>query len=112
MHTGEAHRELLESGKLFGSSVMASFGVDMDLSGDSDAIMDIMELPEPIVLAGRETGWLGFHNYCYDPSMAPKGKSVIGAILMSDVATPLTFARYTDDWKGTYMTWTLSREYQ
>jgi phytoene dehydrogenase-like protein len=33
-------------------------------------------------------------------------------IEMTDVATPLTFQRYTNDWKGTYMTWTLSREYQ
>jgi phytoene dehydrogenase-like protein len=155
-HTGEAHRVLLESGKLFGSSVMVSFGVDMDLSKDSDAIMDVMELPKPIHLAGREVGWFNYHNYSYDPSMAPKGKSVIGTILMTDcgyweklgrgtqayraekaaiakacadalelrypgfrskiemtdVATPLTFQRYTNDWKGTYMTWTLSREYQ
>jgi len=155
-HTGEAHRELLDTGKTFGCSVMVSFGVDMDLSKDSDAIMDVMELPEPMRLAGREVRWFNYHNYSYDPTMAPRAKSVIGTILMSDydyweklgrgseaykaekaaiadacaralelrypgirakiemtdVATPLTFARYTGDWKGTYMTWTLSREYQ
>ena len=28
-----------------------------------------------------------------------------GRLLMSDVATPLTFERYTRSWHGTYMTW-------
>jgi len=31
---------------------------------------------------------------------------------MSDVATPLTFERYTGNWKGSYMTWILSPEFQ
>ncbi len=35
-----------------------------------------------------------------------------GAIEVSDVATPLTFARYTGNWKGTFMTWMLSPEFQ
>jgi phytoene dehydrogenase-like protein len=31
---------------------------------------------------------------------------------MIDVATPLTFRRYTGNWKGTYMTWILSGDFQ
>lgn len=31
---------------------------------------------------------------------------------MSDVATPLTFERYTGNWKGSYMTWILGGEFQ
>jgi phytoene dehydrogenase-like protein len=33
-------------------------------------------------------------------------------IEMTDVATPLTYARYTGNWKGVYMTWLLSPEFQ
>jgi len=31
---------------------------------------------------------------------------------VTDVATPHTFARYTSNWKGTYMTWILDGEFQ
>ena len=34
------------------------------------------------------------------------------AIEVTDVATPLTFERYTGNWKGTFMTWMLSPEFQ
>ncbi|MFC2099514.1 phytoene desaturase family protein [Candidatus Bipolaricaulota bacterium] len=34
------------------------------------------------------------------------------AIEVTDVATPLTFERYTANWKGTFMTWMLSPEFQ
>jgi phytoene dehydrogenase-like protein len=33
-------------------------------------------------------------------------------IEMTDVATPLTYARYTGNWKGTYMTWNLTGEFR
>ncbi len=35
-----------------------------------------------------------------------------GKIEMTDVATPLTYERYTGNWKGVYMTWVLSGEFQ
>ncbi len=34
------------------------------------------------------------------------------SIEVTDVATPLSFARYTGNWKGTFMTWILSRDFQ
>ncbi|MEW5825891.1 MAG: NAD(P)/FAD-dependent oxidoreductase [Candidatus Bipolaricaulota bacterium] len=34
------------------------------------------------------------------------------AIDVTDVATPVTFARYTGSWKGTFMTWQLTREFE
>ena len=34
------------------------------------------------------------------------------AIEVTDVATPLTFERYTGNWKGTFMTWMLSPAFQ
>ena len=34
------------------------------------------------------------------------------AVEVADVATPLTFERYTSNWKGTFMTWMLSPAFQ
>ncbi|MBE0635719.1 NAD(P)/FAD-dependent oxidoreductase [Candidatus Bipolaricaulota bacterium] len=34
------------------------------------------------------------------------------AIEVTDVATPLTFERYTGNWKGTFMTWLLAPDFQ
>ncbi len=34
------------------------------------------------------------------------------AIEVTDVATPLTFERYTANWKGSFMTWMLSSDFQ
>lgn len=34
------------------------------------------------------------------------------AIEITDVATPVTFERFTGNWKGTFMTWQLSPEFQ
>jgi phytoene dehydrogenase-like protein len=89
-------------------------------------------------------------HYCYDPTMAPEGKSVVvgsfqftnyeywkelyedrekyqaekqgladtvidrldkrfpgikGQVEVVDVATPVTYERYTGNWKGSYMGW-------
>ena len=34
------------------------------------------------------------------------------AIEVTDVATPLTFERYTGNWKGSFMTWMLSGDFE
>jgi phytoene dehydrogenase-like protein len=106
-------------------------------------------LDEPITIAGKELKRLPLHVYNFDPSLAPKGKTVMKfminteweywdelykdperykaekerlanellAILdkrfpglseqveMTDVATPMTWVRYTGNWKGSYEGW-------
>lgn len=150
------HRELLETGRLFAPIVQVTFGVDMDFSDQISCIGTFYELEQPIEIAGRRRPYFLLKNYCYDPSLAPPGKSVVGSgattdwscweplignpvayaaekekigaicreqierrypgftskIEMTDVATPHTFARYTGNWKGTYMTWILSSDFQ
>lgn len=150
------HRELLETGRLYPPIVQVIFGVDMDFSDQISCIGTSYELEQPIEIAGRRLDYFLLKNYCYDPSLAPPGKSVVGSwattdwsywepligdpatyraekekiaaicqeqierrypgfvskIEMTDVATPHTFQRYTGNWKGTYMTWMLSSDFQ
>ncbi len=150
------HRELLETGRLYAPMVHVAFGVDMDFSDHISCIGTLYQLDQPIEIAGQRLAYFLVKNYCYDPAMAPPGKSVVGSgattdwsyweplignraaydaekekiaaicreqierrypgftskIEMTDVATPHTFARYTGNWKGTYMTWILSSDFQ
>jgi phytoene dehydrogenase-like protein len=150
------HRHLLESGRLYAPTVLVSFGVDLDFSDEISCIGTYYELARPLEIAGRCQPYFLVKNYCYDPALAPPGKSVVmsGAttdwsywepligspaayaaekakiakicceqiecrhpgfaakIEMTDVATPYTFARYTGNWQGAFMTWMLSNEFQ
>lgn len=151
------HLELITSGKLYPSAAQVTFGVDMNFSREISCIGTAYELEVPISIAGQEQSYIAVKNYCFDPSLAPPGKSVVGSFIMTgdwaywdrlgkdrpaylaekeriaavcrdefnrlypgfaskiemtDVATPLTFERYTGNWKGTFMTWILSNEFR
>ncbi|MFC2159591.1 phytoene desaturase family protein [Actinomycetota bacterium] len=106
-------------------------------------------LDEPVTIAGQELKQLPVHNYNFDPTLAPEGKTALRVKLdsdyeywkklrqdperykaekeqiadkvislldryfpgladkveMHDVATPMTFERYTGNWQGSYMGW-------
>jgi len=155
-HVDPLHRELLDTGRLYSPIVQVTFGVDMDFSDQISCIGTSYELEQPIEIAGRRQSYFILKNYCYDPSLAPPGKSVVGSGIMTDwsyweplignptaydaekakiaaicreqiershpgfaskieminVATPHTFTQYTGNWKGTYMTWILSIDFQ
>jgi phytoene dehydrogenase-like protein len=150
------HKELLDSGTLTGPVTQVAVGANLDLSGSPASQLELFQLPKPISIGGRSVEWFNVKNYAFDPDMAPRGKSVllsmfisewshweklkgdpaaykaekertaeacIGAletrypgirdkVEMVDVATPLTYERYTGNWKGTHMTWQLSEEFQ
>ncbi len=55
--------------------VHVMMGVDMDLSDEPHQM--ILETDEPISIAGREQNWITIIHHCFDPSMAPKGKSAV-----------------------------------
>lgn len=55
--------------------VHVMMGVNMDLSDEPHRL--ILESDEPIIIAGREQPWLTTIHHCFDPSMAPKGKSAV-----------------------------------
>jgi phytoene dehydrogenase-like protein len=144
------HEELFQSCKLIPSSVQVTFGVNMDLSSQPESLGEFYK-PQPI--GGHVVDWIMVKNFCFDPTLAPSGKSVVectlriedyeyweklaadrtvynaekekiataiadeleskypgfkSAIEVTDVATPMTYVRYTGNWKGTYMTWVIS----
>lgn len=130
--------------------IQASFGIDRDLAADAGLVA--IELPEPLVIAGEPQKYIAVQNYSYDPTAAPKGKTVLVFRFMSDynywkklaadraayeaekdkisnalmgflesrypgvseqvemvdVATPLTFERYTANWEGSMEGWLLT----
>ncbi len=61
-----------------------SLGVNRDLSAEPHWVTYLLD--EPIILAGEERYELGVKHYCFDPSLAPAGKSVIELIIRSNYA--------------------------
>ncbi len=125
-----------------------SLGVARDISSEPHAV--ILPFDKPIKVGDVTRDWVHLRHYCYDPTMAPAGKSVIAAsfiflnykywkelyedrerykaekqgvadaiidqlekrfpgikddIEVVDVATPVTYERYTGNWQGSYMGW-------
>lgn len=64
------------------TSVQVSLGVCCDLSKEPHAIS--VKLEKPIMVGGIKNNYLNFRHYCYDPSMAPSGKSSVTSIIDSE----------------------------
>jgi phytoene dehydrogenase-like protein len=64
--------------------VQISLGVKRDLSAEPHWITYLLK--DPILLAGEERCEMGVKNYCYDPSLAASGKSVIALIVRTNYA--------------------------
>lgn len=64
------------------TSVQVSLGVACDLSKEPSTIG--IKLEKPITVGGIENSYFFLRHYCYDPSMAPAGKSSVTSILCSD----------------------------
>jgi len=61
-----------------------SLGVNRDLSAEPHWVTHL--LPRSILLAGEERAEIGVKNYCFDPSLAPAGKSVVEMIVRTNYA--------------------------
>jgi phytoene dehydrogenase-like protein len=151
-HLDSTHEELFRDCKLAPSSVQVSFGVNLDLSSQPEGLSESYQLKNTILVGNQNFDWIFIKNYCFDKTLAPRGKSVVectfiiedfsyweklagdkiayrqekeriaaavsaelerhfpgfkSAIEVTDVATPMTYVRYTGNWKGTYMTWVI-----
>lgn len=133
---------------IFDPLVQVSLGVKRDLSKEPHHVY--YKLDKELHIGGRTQAVLGVKHYCYDPTLAPKGKSAvvvtIGAdydywkkltpeqytaekasaadqviavlesrypgikneIEVVDVATPLTYERYTGNWQGSMEGWLIT----
>jgi len=61
-----------------------SIGVNRDLSNEPHWVTYLLK--NPIILAGQERYEIGVKNYCFDPSLAPPGKSVVELIIRTNYA--------------------------
>ena len=62
--------------------VQVSLGVDRDFSAGPHWVTYLLD--RPITLAGEERSEIGLKHYCFDPSLAPRGKSVLALIVRTN----------------------------
>jgi phytoene dehydrogenase-like protein len=133
------------------SQLQVSLGVNRDRSSEPHWTTHLLD--KPVVIAGEERYEIGVQHYCFDPSLAPPGKSVLIVMMTTnydywqriygkssyeaqelhesqilidllerfypgikndiefvDVATPLTYERYTGNWQGSSCGWLLTKQ--
>lgn len=135
---------------IFQPIIQVSLGVTRDLSDQPHSVS--FPLEEPITIAGKVRERMGIRHFCYDPTLAPEGKSAIvvmfesnygywknlckdrerydaekadigikvinqldarfpgiaGQVEAVDVATPMTYERYTGNWQGSMEGWLIT----
>lgn len=146
-YTDDKIKGYYENLDLFPPIIFISLGIDDDYSNEPYKMR--FSLKKPIKVGGEEKDVLHLKNHSFDPTMAPKGKTVLTTIIETnfdywdklkdnkeeylaekrnieesvinaiselypgiedkievvDVATPLTFIRYTGNWRGSYEGW-------
>ncbi|MFN8442832.1 MAG: NAD(P)/FAD-dependent oxidoreductase [Caldilineaceae bacterium] len=63
------------------SQFQVSLGVDHDFSQEPHWVTYLLD--QPLTIAGEDRFEIGVKHYCFDPSLAPPGKSVLIAMLTS-----------------------------
>lgn len=66
------------------SMLQISLGVDRDLSAEPHWVTHLLD--EPVLVAGEPRTEIGVKHYCFDPSLAPPGKSVVELIIRTNYA--------------------------
>ena len=135
---------------LFTPLIMASYGVDMDMSVYHHSTDH--EFSKPIKVGSKYIKSINIKHYNFDQTMAPPGKSVVivgfeasylfwekishnkeeyelekdniqndlssilneiipgfsNKIIVCDIATPMTWVRYTGNWQGSFEGWLIN----
>ena len=66
------------------SMMQVSLGVNRDLSAEPHWVTHLLD--EPILVAGEPRREIGVKHYCFDPLLAPAGKSVVELIIRTHYA--------------------------
>ena len=74
-YVSEPVSNMYKNWKVKESVMHVMMGVNRDLSDEPH--MTIFKADEPVTIAGREYKWLQVRHRCFDPSMAPEGKSAV-----------------------------------
>lgn len=146
-YINEKIKKYYDTFPIFPPIIQVSIGVNRDLSKEPHRVTK--QLKEPVIIADAKQETIWYQHYCYDPTLAPKGKSVIvfmfnanyeywnklyqnsdeykaeknkvaniainylkesfpdieNQVEVVDVATPMTYVRYTNNWQGSFEGW-------
>jgi len=69
---------------IFPSWIQVSLGISRDLSDPAQAAVYLLD--EPLEIAGEKHPYIRFRHFCYDPSLAPPGKSALVTLFSSSQA--------------------------
>jgi phytoene dehydrogenase-like protein len=75
-------QEYYDKGEIFPPLVMVSIGVNRDLSDQPNTVVHMLD--KPITIAGKDEPNIQVKHYCYDPTLAPAGKSVVMTMFNSN----------------------------
>lgn len=150
-YLGDKHRRMYAGDLPLRSQVQVSLGVNRDFADEPHWTTHLLD--EQPLIAGRVRSEIGIKHYCFDPSLAPAGKSALQVMLESpydywqriygrklydteqlqvadqvieqiervypglrgqvevcDVATPVSYERYTGNWQGATCGFLLTKE--
>jgi phytoene dehydrogenase-like protein len=150
-YAGRGLRRLYDGHLPLHSQLQISLGVARDFSAEPHWATYLLD--RPLQIAGEDRFEVGVKHYCFDPTLAPAGKSVVEVMLTTpydywqriygrkiynaeqlqesgilidwlegiypglksqievcDVATPLSYERYTGNWQGSSCGWLLTRD--
>ncbi len=149
-YVNDTIKDMYEHPKLFSPLVHVGLGLKRSFEDIPSSVGGLtFQLNKPINIAGKEEKSLNAFIYNFDPTLAPKGKTVVvvyyetnydywrtlrqdmarykaekeriaadviagleqrfpglsDQVEMHDVATPITWERYTGNWRGAYEGW-------
>lgn len=150
-YAGRQFKRLYDGHLPIHSQLQVSLGVNRDMTGEPHWVTHLLD--KPVRIAGEDRYEIGVKHYCFDPTLAPPGKSVViimlttlyeywqriygraiydaeqlqeagvlvdwlegvypgikAAIEFMDVATPLSYERYTGNWQGSSCGWLLTKQ--
>lgn len=83
-YTNRAVERMYDGHMATHSMMQISLGVDRDMSAEPHWVTHLLQ--KPVLVAGEPRSELGIKHYCFDPSLAPQGKSVVELIIRTQYA--------------------------